>query len=257
MFSVEETGIIITMAGAGSRFVEAGYSHPKYEIQVHGRTLFAWSMCSLRSFIDAGCSFTFVARNLPGVDDFIGTQCRTIGINVNAIYKLDSLTDGQATSAMLAGSEWRDMHRPVAIYNIDTYVAPAALSLHTIRGHGWIPCFPGKGDKWSFAAADSNGKVSEVREKKRISPYATVGLYWFDSFARYARAYADYYADPHHVEARERYIAPLYNQIIKDGGSVYVHLIDSEEVHGLGTPEDVEVFARDACPDLTSAATVQ
>src|SRR4051812_9495497 len=137
------------MAGAGSRFREVGYTQPKYEIEVHGRTLFAWSMLSLRSFIEAGCPFTFVARDLPGVDRFIEAQCAALGIRMNAVLQLRSITDGQATTAMLAASRWDDMRRPVAIYNIDTYVDPAALPISAIRGHGWIPCFPGEGDKWS------------------------------------------------------------------------------------------------------------
>src|ERR1035437_10357900 len=81
---------------------------------------------------------------------------------------------------------------PLAIYNIDTYVDPAAMDFTQIRGQGWIPCFPGEGDKWSFAAADQNGRISEVREKLRISRHASVGLYWFDSFSRYEDAYKTY-----------------------------------------------------------------
>jgi hypothetical protein len=257
MHPAGDTGVVITMAGASSRFTQAGYRQPKYEIEVHRRSLFAWSMQSLRCFIDAGCRFTFLARNLPGVERFVESQCEVLGIAVNAIRTIDAVTDGQATTAMMAGSAWDDTTRPVAIYNIDTYVNPSALSLSAIRGNGWIPCFPGEGDKWSFASADRDGKVSQVREKKRISPYATVGLYWFDSFERYAEAYRDYYADPHHLEARERYIAPLYNQLIDDGGDVYLHLIDSQDVHGLGTPEDVEAFAKRPHPGLTAAAKGQ
>jgi hypothetical protein len=245
------------MAGAGSRFVRAGYSQPKYEIEVHERSLFAWSMLSLRSFSDAGCPFTFVARNVPGVDRFIEAECQALGIDVKAIRKIDAVTDGQATTAMLATPDWDDVSRPVAIYNIDTYVAPSALPLTMVRGEGWIPCFPGEGDKWSFAAADPQGLVSEVREKVRISRHATVGLYWFDSFARYAQAYSDYYANPRRTEASERYIAPLYNQVIEDGGSVYMHEIDARNVHGLGTPEDVEAFAKGQCPDLAAAVVAQ
>lgn len=257
MSFVTETGVIITMAGAGSRFVEAGYAQPKYEIEVHGRTLFAWSMCSLRCFIDARCPFTFVARKRHGIERFIDAQCRMLGINVAAVQTIEDLTDGQATTAMLAAPVWDDVHRPVAIYNIDTYVTPEAVSLAAVRGAGWIPCFPGTGDKWSFAAADPDGRVREVREKKRISPFATVGLYWFDSFARYARAYADYYAVPDHLEVRERYIAPIYNQIIQDEGSVYIHRLDAEDVRGLGTPGDVEAFARGACPAFTTSAAMR
>jgi hypothetical protein len=250
-----DTGIVITMAGAGSRFVHAGYTVPKYQIEAHGRTLFSWSMESLRSFIDSGSPFLFVARGEPGTRRFIEAQCRSLGIRSYRVLELDSITDGQATTALLAGELWDDLSRPLAIYNIDTYVNPAALPVSAVRGNGWIPCFPGEGDKWSFAAADSRGRVTEVREKNRISPCATVGLYWFDSFTRYAAAYAAYYADPRHIEAKERYIAPLYNQLIAETQNVYLHNVPARDVYPLGTPEDVELFARRPLLDVLHMAS--
>lgn len=240
-----DTSVIITMAGAGSRFAQAGYTVPKYEIIARGRTLFAWSMESLRSFIEAGCPFVFVAREHDNVRSFIGQECRHIGIQEYDVITLGALTDGQATTAMLA-QPLIDESKPLAIYNIDTYVDPNGMKAENVRGAGWIPCFPGEGDKWSFAAADDSGRVSELREKRRISPHATLGLYWFDSFARYADVYRRYYARPENLEAKERYIAPLYNQVIFDGGEVYIHSVPASYVHPLGTPEDVEAFESSA-----------
>lgn len=252
-----QTGVVITMAGAGSRFVQAGYSQPKYEIEVRGRTLFAWSMQSLRSFVDSGSPFTFIARRLAGVETFIGQQCGELGIAHYNVCLLDSITDGQATTAMMARSVWDYPERPVAIYNIDTCVNPTALPVGTIRGNGWIPCFPGEGEKWSFAAADESGRVSELREKKRISPHATVGLYWFDAFSRYVQAYENYYADSQNLDARERYVAPLYNYLIASGAEVYIHHVRARDVFPLGTPEDVELFRAEHSSVLMTAATGQ
>ena len=255
MWNPADTGVVITMAGAGSRFAQAGYTVPKYEIEVHGRSLFAWSMESLRSFIDSGSPFHFVARKSSGIRRFIETQCHDLDIRDYRLVEIDFMTDGQATTAMLAASGWGDANRPLAIYNIDTYVNPAALPVSAIRGNGWIPCFPGEGDKWSFAAADEQGRVTQVREKRRISPHATVGLYWFDSFATYAKAYDTWYANPQHIEAKERYVAPLYNQLIEEGRNVYLHEIAARDVYPLGTPEDVDLFASNPVPEILRAAT--
>src|SRR4051812_11970031 len=156
------TGIVITMAGAGSRFAAVGYLVPKYEIVARGRTLFAWSMESLRSFIEECCPFYFIARceNAEAetrVRAFVARECALLGIAKFEVITIDSLTDGQATTALLAKQRWPDASDPVAIYNIDTYVTPFAMDIHDIRGAGWIPCFAGEGDKWSFAAAGSDG----------------------------------------------------------------------------------------------------
>jgi hypothetical protein len=246
MNAASRTGVVITMAGAGSRFAQAGYILPKYQIVARDRTLFAWSMQSLRSFINEGCPFYFIARcergESQGIRTFLARECVPLGIANYEVMTIDSLTDGQATTALLARRIWPDASSPVAIYNIDTYVAPSAMDIHDIRGAGWIPCFEGEGDKWSFAAADSDGRVTEVREKQRISPNATLGLYWFDSFDRYEDAYRRYYSNPTKLEARERYIAPLYNQLIEDGARVYMQLVTADEVFPLGTPEDVRLF---------------
>ena len=42
--------IVITMAGLGSRFRKAGYNMPKFMIEAKGRTLFEWSMESLKGY---------------------------------------------------------------------------------------------------------------------------------------------------------------------------------------------------------------
>ncbi len=251
---LSSTTVVITMAGEGSRFRLAGYTIPKYEIEVHGRTLFAWSMESLRGFIEAGAKFVFVARSHPNIADFLKRECAATGIRKFTILTVDTLTDGQATTAMLARPAVDNAASPLAIYNIDTYVEPRGMDPRYIRGTGWVPCFPGEGDKWSFAAADGDGRVSELREKRRISPHATVGLYWFDSFSRYEAAYNAYYSRAENLEAKERYIAPLYNHLIAEHAEVYLHLIRAEDVYPLGTPEDVQLFRQMPIQSHTLAA---
>ena len=241
------TTAIITMAGFGRRFLDAGYTVPKYRIEAHGRTLFAWSMLSLRSFIDDGANFVFVVRAADEAKDFITSEASALGIGSVELVELDAPTDGQATSALLARPAIANAADPMLIYNIDTFVDPSALPAQAVRGHGWIPCFPGRGDHWSFAAADAEGRVSQVREKVRISNHATIGLYYFSSFQLYADIYARHYDRAEKLEAGERYVAPLYNQLLEAQKPVYVQEVPEEAVIPLGTPAEVEAFlAREA-----------
>jgi dTDP-glucose pyrophosphorylase len=244
------TTAIITMAGFGRRFLDAGYSVPKYRIVVHGRPLFQWSMLSLRSFIDASTSFVFVARADDDAGAFIQEMADALKISVAAVVQLPSPTDGQATTALLARPAIRERNEPVLIYNIDTFVHPSALLASAVRGDGWLPCFPGEGDAWSFAATDEHGRVLEVREKVRISPHATVGLYWFSSFKLYEHAYHIHYDIGARLEQGERYVAPLYNTLIAEGRPVYVEEIPASAVVPLGVPADVQRFATLAPPQL-------
>jgi NDP-sugar pyrophosphorylase family protein len=236
------TNVVITMAGAGKRFRDAGYTCPKYCIEVHGKTLFSWAMLSLASFIKEGAVFTFICRSEDSAESFIETESRNLGIHQYSVLQLKNQTDGQATTALLAEPALENHALPFLIYNIDTFVHPDAIDAAQVRGDGWIPCFPGKGDGWSFAKTDSSGKVLELREKLRISPHATIGLYWFSSFHLYKSAYQAYYSDASRMEKGEKYVAPLYNQIIGSSHDVFIHEVPLDMVIPLGTPQEVDYF---------------
>jgi NDP-sugar pyrophosphorylase family protein len=234
--------IVITMAGAGQRFRDAGYAVPKYAIEVRGHTLFWWSLHSLARFTAVGARVVFVARRQDGVSPFLSSQCADLDIRDYRLVELDAPTDGQATTALYALSDVIDPAAPIVIYNIDTYVEPAVLDPAGMGGDGWIPCFPGPGTHWSFVRVDEHDAAREVREKQRISAHATIGLYHFGSAALYRESYARYYA-LHAQDAGERYVAPIYNQLIADGHRVCIARIPAWAVHVLGTPAEVERFA--------------
>jgi dTDP-glucose pyrophosphorylase len=241
---MQRTCAIVTMAGLGQRFRDAGYQCPKYQITVRGRPLFAWSMESLRQFIEASAHFVFVTLARDGAGAFIEEHAALLGIRRYDTVELESLTDGQATSALVALDAVPDHAGPVFVYNIDTHVNPAFLPASAVRGDGWIPCFPGEGSGWSFARADESGRVSEVREKQRISAHATLGLYWFSSSSLYRLAYERLYRDDRPAEAGERYIAPMYNELIALGHPVYIHEVRASAVVPLGTPREVDSFIK-------------
>ncbi|RBL65201.1 hypothetical protein C3E98_044345, partial [Pseudomonas sp. MWU13-2625] len=68
--------IVITMAGRGSRFYEAGYTVPKYEIQAHGKSLFDWSMLSLKNFLASDSRVIFVCLEENKSAEYVLTQSR-------------------------------------------------------------------------------------------------------------------------------------------------------------------------------------
>ena len=209
--------IVITMAGLGLRFREAGYNVPKYMIEVKGKTLFEWSMDSLRDVLkDAGsCIFVALKDNEVDVDDFIRTKCKSMGINSYSLVLLDEVTDGQATTAMSVSDMWDDNHS-LLIYNIDTYVEPGEIIPEDFRGDGFIPCFKALGDHWSFVRLDESGRAVEIKEKKRISDNCTIGAYYFRTCKLFKHLYETYYENK--VESKtEKYVAPLYNHLLEEG----------------------------------------
>ena len=236
--------IVITMAGLGSRFREAGYTVPKYQIEVKGKTLFDWSMSSLENFFNE--SFIFIVRREDNATNFIRTTCAALGID-GKIIELDRLTRGQAETALFASKFWTE-GEPILIYNIDTYVEPGQLRAELIRGEGFIPCFTAAGTHWSFVKLDETGQAVEVREKQRISNHCSIGAYYFKSARLYTELYKNFYSDD--SGRVEQYIAPIYNLLIERGAAVYIQDIPAEFVHVLGTPAEVESFARGGVDDV-------
>jgi dTDP-glucose pyrophosphorylase len=235
--------LIITMAGESSRFARAGIATPKYRVEVKGKSLFSWSLHSLQNFIDAEWNVVLVGRRKDAdLSAFVDAELQQLGCKSYELVLLDEPTDGQASTAILA-APYVDHDDAAIIYNIDTHVNPHDLQVADFHGDGWVPCFPGVGDGWSFIAVDEAGRAAEVREKVRISPHATVGLYGFGTFQLFADAYETSAHREGAAEQKERYIAPLYNTLIKNGGAVYKHCLPFASVIPLGTPQEVEQFA--------------
>ncbi len=233
--------VIITMAGLGSRFRAVGYKVPKYMIEAKGKTLFEWSMDSLLDYNKYVSKYVFVVRKEDDASEFIREKCNKYGIEDIEIVEIDYLTDGQATTCMLAVSHCNP-EDAIMVYNIDTYVEPYEMKYEDIAGEGHIPCFHAEGDHWSFVKLDEQGNAIEVREKKRISDNCTLGAYYFSSAALYTELYNEYYADESNMENKEKYIAPLYNYMIEKGMNVTISIVNEDKVHVLGTPEELQIF---------------
>ena len=233
--------IVITMAGLGNRFRQAGYSMPKYQIMAQGKTLFDWSILSLSGYHEQAEQYIFVVRKEDAAMDFLNKHCQNLSIKNFRIIELKSPTDGQATTAMMASEYW-DKDTALLIYNIDTFVEPGELSAEHLKGDGFIPCFNAEGEHWSFVRTGPSGQAIEVREKVRISNHCTLGAYYFKCCAFYEKLYTRYYKDDSHLEKGEKYVAPLYNYLISAGGEVFISEVDSKKVHILGTPEELQLF---------------
>lgn len=234
--------VIITMAGLGSRFRKAGYNVPKYMINVKGKTLFEWSMISLKSFNDIeNINYIFIVRKEDNAKEFIINEMQKFNVNNINIIEIDYLTDGQATTALLAQKYW-NLDDEMIIYNIDTYVEENAIKYEDFKGDGFIPCFKAEGDHWSFVKVDEKNKAVEIKEKTRISDNCTIGLYYFKSCLLYKDLYDEYYSNEKNLVKNEKYIAPLYNCMLEKNMDVYINILPSSTVHVLGTPEEVESF---------------
>ena len=221
--------LVVPMAGEGRRFKEQGYKEPKPLIPVLGKPMIDWSLSCLRP--KSKHSLILIAKH-----------------EVFGSYKTDAIrisigeTTGGAACTVLLARELIDNDQPLLIGNCDQFVewdVDAFLTwAHASGGDGAVVTFQSDGNpKWSYVRTEQ-GRVVEVAEKNPISDEATVGIYWFRRGKDFVKA-ADAMIRKADFFNGEAYLAPTFNYL---KGPVYPYRIEPSRMHGLGTPEDLEIF---------------
>ncbi|MFM2230556.1 MAG: hypothetical protein RL607_1814 [Bacteroidota bacterium] len=234
--------IVIPMAGQGSRFAQAGYEKPKPFIDVNGKPMIARVMENLYY---PNANYILIGRkeHLEQERELVAELEKYY----NATFiELDQLTEGTACTVLFA-RKYINNDYPLLIANSDQLVD------HSIEAYindcleqnadGSILTFVDaeRNPKWSFAKIDDNGNVIEVKEKKAISEYATVGIYFFTKGHYFVDGAIDMIANNDRVN-NEFYTCPVYNYCIAEGQKIKIYNIDFEAMHGLGTPEDLTLY---------------
>ena len=99
---------------------------------------------------------------------------------------------------------------------------------------GLIEVFNQDGDHWSFT--DKLGKVGYVTEKKRISNFCSTGLYGFRSVSLFLK-----FSNKVKLTNNEKYIIPIYNELIKEKYNVTSFLSKFNNFTLCGTPMEYEL----------------
>ena len=239
--------VLITMAGLGSRFTLNGYTVPKYKIKVYGRTLFEWSMFSLREFYQD----EFVFATLEGIDkEWLVEHARKVGITRLKVISRKSVSLGQAETAFEVASHIQSTD-PLWIYNIDTFVK-SGMRPSDINGFsGCVYVFDSNDPSMSFVKFNKYGIITDIAEKNVISNWATVGMYGFENVETFQNIYFNFYLNNKLLDLKgERYIAPMYEYLIRNQKQVFAHKISTDNIHILGTPSQVINFDPLALPPM-------
>jgi HAD superfamily hydrolase (TIGR01509 family) len=233
----EKLNILIPMAGAGSRFEQAGYTFPKPLIEVNGKPMIQVVVENLN--IDA--NYIYVVQkshrekyNLDTMLNLITPGCK--------IVEVDGITEGAACTALLA-KEYINSDSPLFFANSDQFVEwdsnEFMYKMQESNCDGGIVTFKATHPKWSFARIDDNGFVTEVAEKNPISDNATVGYYYWKHGSDFIK-YAEQMIERNIRVNNEFYVCPVFNQAIEDCKKI--RIFESEKMWGLGTPEDLNFY---------------
>ena len=233
----ENLTVLIPMAGAGSRFQQAGYTFPKPLIDVRGKPMIQLVVENL----NIKANYVYVVQkehrekyNLDTLLNLITPNCK--------IVEVDKLTEGAACTALLA-KEHINKDTPLFFANSDQFVEwdsnEFLYKMNETNADGGIVSFRATHPKWSFAKVDEKGLVTEVAEKNPISDIATVGYYYWKKGSDFVK-YAEDMIEKDIRVNNEFYVCPVLNQAIEDNKEI--RTFDIPKMWGLGTPEDLKYY---------------
>ena len=202
-----------------------------------GKPMYAWATDSLP--LDHAAQLIFILlESQPEFADLKADILQRYAKYEPVVLGVPHLTRGQSDT-VLAAKAWIDNDAPLLIHNADTaYEIDGAWlqDLESSQPVGALLVFESHENRWSFSRVNELGRVVEVREKEPISCWASTGTYYFSRGSDFVRL-AERRIVGHQVESGEFYVAPLYNDLIAEGGHVKNYRI--EKLLCFGTPADL------------------
>ncbi len=237
------TKIVIPMAGAGSRFKEAGYSFPKPLIDINGKPMiqlvienlkpkkhdYRFILICQKEHYDQYSLNNIFDNIIPGKYDCVQLTSMTQGAACTVLTATDLINDNN--DLIIANSD------QLVDIDIDDFID---FSRHD-NTLGTIMTFVSNHPKWSYVRLDNQGYALEMAEKKPISDQATVGIYYFSEGKKFVEAATSMIEKDIRVN-NEFYVCPCYNELLLQNGKVNVWQIQNNQMHGLGTPEDLNIY---------------
>jgi NDP-sugar pyrophosphorylase family protein len=229
------------MSGEGRQFAERGYTFPKPLVEIAGQPLIEIVVRNLTP--REPHQFVFVCRQehlqgyaLGDVLELIAPGCR--------IVTASKPTAGALCSVLL-GLEYLPDDGELLVANADQFIGVHVDDfLGAARAGAWdgyVMTFPNTHPRWSYVRED-DGQIVAVAEKQPISRNATAGLYYFRRGRDFVQG-AERMLLKNASVSGEYYVAPVYNELILAGSRVGMYPVQASQMHGLGTPEEVERFA--------------
>lgn len=240
--------VIIPMAGFSQRFLNEGYTLPKYMLYAGKKSIFNLTISSFDKYFETA-KFLFVARNNYNTKLFIENECKLMRIINYEIIILEEPTRGQAETVFLGLILGQiPENENILIFNIDTIRKNYSLPEYLLKYDGYLEVFKGNGENWSYAEPVDNfsQKVKRTAEKVQISELCSTGLYYFKRNKDFCDAYNKYCKE----STGELYVAPLYNKLINEEKDIYFHKINREEVVFTGIPSEYLSLSRSILLEL-------
>lgn len=238
---MNKLNIVIPISGSGQRFAEKNYQDPKPLIYVKNLRMIE---LVLKNINYPYANYIFIVRQ-EHLNNYNLKEILESNTTNPTIIPVSKTTEGAACSCLLA-KDYINNDNPLFIINGDQYIemnfSKYFNTMYESNVDGSIITFPIQNDKkWSYVSLDGNGFINEVREKDPFSDLATSGAYYWSKGIDFVNS-AEEMINLNKRSQNEFYLAPSFNELINKSKKIIPYTIDKNAFHGIGTPEDLELF---------------
>jgi dTDP-glucose pyrophosphorylase len=228
--------LIICMAGLNTRFHNVGFDIPKYLLPWKNNTIIYEILYQIKKKYTFSNYLLIANKRDRFFKKKLKKEIIKLGINSNSIHYIGD-TNGQAHTAFIA-TKFVNNQFPIFIHNGDTILYNRdfkKIEINLKKADSYVDCFVAKNQKYSYVKKKGN-KVKSIREKIRISSFASSGLYCFKNCDLYQKYYNKFAKE---FNKREMYVSNIINLMIKDKLKVLTNQIKKNfKTTVLGTPEE-------------------
>lgn len=241
----QSLNIILCLAGKGQRFVDQGYTIPKFLLRDISN---AESILELiiKNFAASGVKNFFLILNLSH-QKWEAEIKESISkfTNLDFSFLFISDTSGQAETAYhgvkhIKKKRLLDLKDPIGFHNGDTILLNRNINL-ILKGlqdgaDGAIDTFPASSQAYSYVKICREDTIIEIKEKQVISNMASSGLYIFQNL----EVFLTYYEKTAFLN-KEKYISQIYQTMLMSQ-SIVLNLYNNrkQDTVILGTPDEYE-----------------
>jgi capsule biosynthesis phosphatase len=223
--------------GNGKRFKDVGYSLTKPLIRAHGKEILMWLLDS----IDCKKNNVVIVARSDIESDRLSERLRSKYHDSVSIITLQEDTLGAAHTVRVAlESGLFELDEPVIVCDSDTFYAKGHVEDLNDVGN-CIFYFEDEGSSPLYSYLAVNGEnVVKIAEKEKISNFASVGTYCFES-GKTALTHIHQIMNTGKMSKGEYYISTVFQAMIESGIEV-----KSKKVRNhicLGTPAQLQGFA--------------
>jgi len=228
--------ILISCAGKGQRFKDAGYTTCKPLIEINGITMIERLINSLKL---PECNFIFIIQKVDNYNDNFKNKLKKHVKNEENIIILNHYTDGCAQTCLFAKNIINN-DNPLLIINCDQIFDwnPTFFINHILSSDsdGIVLTEKNNNPTYSYIQTNDNNIGLKLSEKEVISDDALIGVHYW-KHGKYMIESAEYLIANNVKANNEYYLSLSYNYLIKNGMKITKYqFMNNEKYYVVGTP---------------------